>query len=332
MCCNSQNDCFPTDLSQVQEAGFDDYMSFTWVFFLSMIGGCCVLHLATFMYGEYQIRSRPGPLDPSEVSRDAVNRDKKYALDTIGCDSVYRFFLSNSWPGWGFALGTMAAQIGILYIFVEGAEFDLSNDISDLVYTWQCPRDGDSCRDTSDVSWRGWVCFGILMGAHVLKDVINGSKMIVLSAKKRHSLNSRMRFFFGGTFLIATSVFALFVTTVYNIAIATSNTALIENSVIVLFITDLDEMFHRVLMAIDPRWVARLGKEEGQQQQKGDAARLEVLTTENEEMKDDMKQIQIEMEKLRGVVERMQEQTGISAQRDYKGVNLATHKTRRGST
>lgn len=86
------------------------------------------------MYGEYQIRSRrAGPLDPSEVSRDAVNRDKKYALDTIGSDSVYMFFLSNSWPGWGFALGTMAAQIGILYIFVEGAEFDLSNDISDLV-------------------------------------------------------------------------------------------------------------------------------------------------------------------------------------------------------
>ena len=78
------------------------------------------------------------------------------------------------------------------------------------------------------------------MTAHLLKDIVNGSKLIVLSGKQRHSLKSRIRFFFGGMFTIATSLFALFVTTVYNQAIAASNTALIENSVIVLFITDLE--------------------------------------------------------------------------------------------
>ena len=272
---------------------------------------------------------------PSAVSRADLERDKKYALDSIGKGSVYMFFLGNHAWGWLVALSAMAAQIGILYVFVEGAEFDLSDDISDLVssvclYFWivfgeichesahtcwnpwkcsysaslaiiylssfvlipcrctrgsvlatrtrveiqtiwsvQCACTFGLCLERSAMSqhilywnpckcsysaslaiislssfvlknWRGWVCFGILMTAHLLKDIVNGSKLIVLSGKQRHSLKSRIRFFFGGMFTIATSLFALFVTTVYNQAIAASNTALIENSVIVLFITDLE--------------------------------------------------------------------------------------------
>ena len=52
---------------------------------------------------------------------------------STGHDSVYMFFLSNQVWGWLVALITMGAQIVILYVFVEGAEFDLSDDVSDLV-------------------------------------------------------------------------------------------------------------------------------------------------------------------------------------------------------
>jgi len=307
MCCNSQNECFPTEPTELQKSGFVGYLDFTWAFFLGLIGGCCILHLASFMYGEYQdrVRARSMNILPSALPRVADGeRDNKYALDAIGNDSVYMFFLGTSWWGWGFALTTLTCQIAILYVFVLGSEFDLTNDISDLVYTFRCPKDTDSCGDTSDLDWRGWLAFAILMGAHLLKDMINGSKMIVLSAKKRHSTHKRLRFFFGGMFLIFTSLFALFVTSIYNKAIATSNTSIIENAVIVLFVTDLDEMLFRVLMSINPRWVSK------DETETGDTGRLDVLTIENKETKDSLNQMQLEMEKLRGVIERMQERAG----------------------
>ena len=110
----------------------------------------------------------------------------------------------------------------MLFVFVQGAEVDLSDDNVDLIYSWKCTRDQDECRDTSDLNWRGWTVFGVLMATHLLKDLINGIKMIVLSAKERHEKNTRARYFVGGTLIATVILFTLYVSTIYNAAIATS--------------------------------------------------------------------------------------------------------------
>ena len=100
------------------------------------------------MWGEYKERFRlPSWIYQPSALPLLSNHDDHYALDTIGRDSVYMFFLGNSWLGWGFALLTMAAQMGILFIFVMGSEYDFS-DNSDVVLWWKCPRDVDACRST----------------------------------------------------------------------------------------------------------------------------------------------------------------------------------------
>ena len=62
--------------------------------------------------------------------------------------------------------------------------------------------------------------FGVLMAAHCLKDLINGIKLLVLSGKRRHGRNSRMRFFVAGLCLTFVSLFTVYASTVYNNAIA----------------------------------------------------------------------------------------------------------------
>merc|ERR1712127_217787 len=137
----------------------------------------------------------------------------------IGDDSVYQFFLGKSWVGWLIVLGTIFAQMWMLSLFVLGAEIDLSNDNTDLVYTWKCSRDQNECRDMGDLTWEGWAAFAILMIAHLLKDIINGSRMVVLSGKDRHHIATRIRYFFGGTLMGAVSLFTFYVSTIYNDAI-----------------------------------------------------------------------------------------------------------------
>merc|ERR1712194_275863 len=94
------------------------------------------------------------------------------------------------------------------------------------------------------------------MVAHLLKNVINGTKLVILSIKGKSPLHQRVKFLFCGLCFIVASTFTVFASTVYNQAIATSNTDLIANAVIILFITDIDEMLYELLTVINPRWAS----------------------------------------------------------------------------
>lgn len=76
---------------------------------------------------------------------------------------------------------------------------------------------------------------------HLTKDLTNGCKLIRMSTKQRHHHNRGLRFFVGGLLLILLTTYALYATVVYNYAIARSETDVIVNAVIILFLTDLDE-------------------------------------------------------------------------------------------
>jgi len=58
--------------------------------------------------------------------------------------------------------------------------------------------------------------------------------------------------------LSTVTMFTLFVSTIYNKAIATSNTKIIANAVIILFITNLDEQFFSLIEAVDERLITWL--------------------------------------------------------------------------
>eukprot|EP00804_Cyclotella_cryptica_P031053 CCRYP_015964-RD/>CCRYP_015964-RD protein AED:0.43 eAED:0.43 QI:317/1/1/1/1/1/6/323/172 len=93
------------------------------------------------------------------------------------------------------------------------------------------------------------------MMSHLAKDIVNGLKLINMSTKEWHHRNRRIRYFFGGVCLVLISAFAIYATTVYNIAIARSNPELIASAVIVLFITDVDEQIYGFIETACPRWL-----------------------------------------------------------------------------
>ena len=214
MCCNSNGDCHSTErpnLEQVKAKGFESYAHFIWVFLLILLGYVCLIVLAS-LYCDCS--------SGFANEQSTITKDKKYALDAIGEDSVYSFYIGKSWPGWGITLAVTAVQIAALFMFVRAAVKDFTSDRSDFQYSWKCPRDSTECSDESDLDWQGWALFVILMAAHVLKDIINGLKLLILSGKRRHDRRSRMQYFIGGFFLTLIPLFAVYASTVYNIAIA----------------------------------------------------------------------------------------------------------------
>lgn len=94
---NLQGECQPNEETKIQQDGFESYESFTWVFFLSVFGFCCVLFLASRIF--HTIRNKNRSIQARRQSQ--INRDTFVALDSIGIDSVYQFFLGNRFQGSG---------------------------------------------------------------------------------------------------------------------------------------------------------------------------------------------------------------------------------------
>ncbi|KAL3797761.1 hypothetical protein ACHAW5_004376 [Stephanodiscus triporus] len=217
MCCNNEGYCYPQEETLVQQAGFSNYRQFTWFFIAMVICAAIAVYLMSFAYDRYQTRRMGLSLDRSMTRV----RDQKYAIEVLGEGSTNQFFLGKSVLGWFCAGKNIAIQFWVILIFVDSSEYDLSDSKVDIQYTWKCNQDGDECFNTSDLTWHGWLAFGMLMFVHLARDVINGFKMITLSAKARHSNHTRMRFFVGGTILLMITLFAVYASIIYNKATAT---------------------------------------------------------------------------------------------------------------
>ena len=276
---NNEGYCVP-EMDTFPASTYKEPWHLVALFLGCVIGASFVLYLAFVLREKCQHRNIPSIAIQAQSFTD---KDENYAMEHLGEDSVYRFFLGTSQWGWFIVAATIITQIFLLYVFVEGSKRDPSDGKVDMVYTWKCTRDQETCFDTNDLNELGWFAFIILMAAHLLKDGISGLKMIKYSGKTRLGRFVRIRLFIGGTILTLITAFTVYVSSIYNKAIATSkwslaideymydcdlviislppyigNTEIITNSVVILFICDLDELLYGVLMVCNRRWVKRI--------------------------------------------------------------------------
>ncbi|KAL7456162.1 hypothetical protein ACHAWC_007672 [Mediolabrus comicus] len=129
---------------------------------------------------------------------------------------------------------------------------------------WKCPRNSLECINESDLDWVGWLVFAILTIAHTAGDIINGLKLLILCGKRRHDNGTRARFFIAGLCLTFVSTFTVYTSTVYNSAIARSNTDIIVNAVIILFVMDIDEYIYSAISAGSSFWRTKSANHQAQ--------------------------------------------------------------------
>ena len=112
--------------------------------------------IASSFYERYWKQSLPR----SANERSVFVKDKKYALDAIGADSMYSFFLSKSWFDLITALVVVIPQVVALFLFVQAAVNDFKDEISDFIYSQRCPRNSVQRANESDFDWEGCQYFG----------------------------------------------------------------------------------------------------------------------------------------------------------------------------
>eukprot|EP00984_Skeletonema_dohrnii_P024485 scaffold13607_cov117-Skeletonema_dohrnii-CCMP3373.AAC.9 len=273
---NANDDCYPQEKTRVANFGYSEFAA---VFFACFIVFCCLVALSLYLVGKR--KNRGNALTRSAERR--LEEDDKYALSRIGKESVYSYFVTEKPIGWLAAFATLGIQVGILQFFVVASEANLQEDTIDIQFTWKCPRDSDVCKNKADLTKAGWIIFSLLMIAFLAKDMINGCKLIYFSSKA-NTLGARIRYFIGGMGLCSITLFALYVSTVYNSAIATSNTEIIANSVIVLFIMEIDEYIFSAVDAINEKWTEHAADNEVSEMKEETARQGAQIESQQEEI------------------------------------------------
>eukprot|EP00984_Skeletonema_dohrnii_P033126 scaffold28633_cov67-Skeletonema_dohrnii-CCMP3373.AAC.3 len=271
------------------------YGSFAAVFFVVIIVICCLVALSLYLFRKRKNHGNALALTMSAERRP--EEDDTYALSRIGKESVYSYFVTEEPIGWLAAFATLGIQIGILAFFVMASEPKLQEDTIDIQFTWKCPRDSDVCDNKADLTKAGWAIFSLLMIAFLAKDIINGCKLIYFSSKVS-ILGARVRYFIAGMGLFSITAFAFYVSTVYNNAIATSNTEIIANSVIVLFIMEIDEYIFAALEASNEKWTEHAADKEVFKMKEEIARQTAELESQKEKIDNQQEEIDNQQEEI----------------------------------
>jgi len=137
-------------------------------------------------------------------------------------------------------------QIWMFFTFILAS--DPNYPQSDWEFTIQCKENSLMCQQET-VGVPGWFLTILLILIHIGVDVING----LLQIRKAIDL-SDMKLLMSGFRVVTLALLALATSIFYNLAIAETSTDMVVNSVILLFINDLDEKAMEVMKAFAPKW------------------------------------------------------------------------------
>lgn len=170
-----------------------------------------------------------------------------------GEESVYSFLLARSVTGWWVAMATVAVQILLFGIFLRASDFD--NGDGDFVYSYRCPRNSEECNDERAIGPYGWTMWACLVAAGIADDFANGIKLVLISSSR-----GSFAAFVVGLVVLTVTVLSVQTSLLYNLAIAVTQTELIVNAVILLFINDVDEQVFSICRIVNPKWVDRMSQ------------------------------------------------------------------------
>lgn len=165
-------------------------------------------------------------------------------------DSVYCFVLTENSSAWLIYVVTAAIQVFLYSIFLQASR--LGSEVTDWSFTFRCPGNDLDCENESTRGKFGWVLFAVVLFSFLGKDLIKCFFQLRMAV-----LGGHFKLFISGSTLYFLTVLAAFTSIVYNFALATTNTDLIMNVVILLFISDLDERILEMLEALAPQWTSQ---------------------------------------------------------------------------
>jgi len=166
--------------------------------------------------------------------------------------SVYKFFLVPDARAWLVGFVAVVIQLYILYIFIRAADFTYK--WNDWQYSLNCPNNVEKCDDSRLVTPSGWVIFGAIMFAFLFKDLVD-SLLVIYECL---TSDGGLRDFVAGFVVLYITLVLFIASTLYNLSTGLSDTDLLKDVVILLFLSELDEKFYEIVKHLFPTWTEQI--------------------------------------------------------------------------
>jgi len=232
MCCNSDRKCQLTETPQIP----------AWLL------GCVVTLIIPL--GVILLISL------NRVMKPVLNAfvDDREPLTVYSEESVYSFILSSNYVAWFIYFLVAFMQIWLFGIYLNAS--NLMNENTDHLFTYRCADNSVECDNDDATNEIGWLIFFFINIVYLGADMVMG--IIQIRKAVRHSDISLL---LSGFLLISLTSLTIYTSYIYNIALAMKNTDVITNTVILLFINDIDEQFMTLLTNAMPDWTSKIQSE-----------------------------------------------------------------------
>jgi len=181
------------------------------------------------------------------LSRTDIVRCKKQPTLICSDDSVYCFIFSDQRIARLVHIITAGIQFSLFAVYLEAS--NLQSEKTDWLFTFRCPENNIDCKDEKTRSWAGWFLFAIVTTSYLGTDLFQGILQLQYAAKKKDFL-----LFCSGFLMVSLTLMAFYASITYNLGRAATNTDLIMNAVILLFINDLDEQLFSIFRMTASEW------------------------------------------------------------------------------
>ena len=169
-------------------------------------------------------------------------------------DSIYLFILSSNKMAIFVYFATVIIQIATFGVYLQSASMDWEETVWEFSY--YCPDNSLECVNQNFVDALGWTMFGIVLF------VYHGADMVTCFYQIKEAVTQRdLKLFLSGFILCDMTILSLFTSTVFNWAVATKNTDVIMNVVILFFVNDMDEKVLSILYRLNREWIEKIRNE-----------------------------------------------------------------------
>jgi len=233
-CCNIEGDCLFRNQTYLSEAVEETVFTFIGFVFIVIFFSCIALVIIIIIAIKFRCFS---------------NRDTEFsACKEFQKESTYKLLLTNDIRANIFATLTVGLQIAILYIFVWNSDFN--ERLNDWEYSTRCSNDEVHCEDTRHATPFGWFVFVCILFSFLLKDFFEGVKMIYGSF-----ILGSWRGGVAGFVVVFITIVSFGTSWLYNLATGISDTNILKDAAILLFLNDIDEQVYAIIELLFPSWL-----------------------------------------------------------------------------
>jgi len=229
MCCNSEKKCQLVDPPTLSQKKLFSIATLIPI-------GCLLLFI-------FSVKRENNPFFKLLV-------DDRDPLTIFNDDSVYCFMFSNNWVAIIIYGITVIIQVMIFTLYLMASEFV---DDSDYIYSYQCLGNSIECVQERTDRPYGPILFVFITFLFLGRDFAISTMQI---RKSVYLLDKQL--LLSGFILFFITSYAFLVSFRYNTALLESNTDMITNTMILLFVNELDEKMLNVLVALAPEWTGNI--------------------------------------------------------------------------